>query len=550
MIRKQLEEGIRRAWRAVLGERTPAEGNLFFVVERQTREEFGDYASNVALVGAKVWGGKPRDLAEALRAAVDLGPGKIDRIEVAGPGFLNFFLHDQWLRETLREIVAQGENFGRYLGPRKGKVQVEFVSANPTGPLTVGHGRNAVLGDSIARLLEWTGWKVVREYYFNDAGRQMRLLAESVRARCGELLGRKVEFPEEGYQGQYIWDIARQLVAEEGEKVWERDWSYFKQRAEAAIFEDIKATLDRLGIRFDVFYNEQTLYDEGKVDEVIAELRRRGYVYEKEGALWFQATALGLEQDRVMVKSTGEPTYRLPDIAYHREKLRRGFDRIINVLGADHAAEAPDVLAGLRALGYDPKPIEVVFYQFVTLTRGGQQVRMSTRRANFVTMDELLDEVGPDVARYFFLLRSASSHIEFDLDLAKEQSEKNPVYYVQYAHARICSILRQPEADRMWSREDLGPLEQLTHPAERTLLKALVAFPEEVEEAAKRREPHRLTRYAQELATEFHNFYTQCRVLDRRNPALSRARLSLVQATRTVLRSTLGLLGVGAPERM
>jgi len=534
----------------VLGERTPAEGNLFFVVERQTRGEFGDYASNVALVGAKVWGGKPRDLAEALRAAVDLGPGKIDRIEVAGPGFLNFFLHDQWLRETLREIVAQGENFGRYLGPRKGKVQVEFVSANPTGPLTVGHGRNAVLGDSIARLLEWTGWKVVREYYFNDAGRQMRLLAESVRARCGELLGRKVEFPEEGYQGQYIWDIARQLVAEEGEKVWERDWSYFKQRAEAAIFEDIKATLDRLGIRFDVFYNEQTLYDEGKVDEVIAELRRRGYVYEKEGALWFQATALGLEQDRVMVKSTGEPTYRLPDIAYHREKLRRGFDRIINVLGADHAAEAPDVLAGLRALGYDPKPIEVVFYQFVTLTRGGQQVRMSTRRANFVTMDELLDEVGPDVARYFFLLRSASSHIEFDLDLAKEQSEKNPVYYVQYAHARICSILRQPEADRMWSREDLGPLEQLTHPAERTLLKALVAFPEEVEEAAKRREPHRLTRYAQELATEFHNFYTQCRVLDRRNPALSRARLSLVQATRTVLRSTLGLLGVGAPERM
>ncbi|HIE50549.1 MAG TPA: arginine--tRNA ligase, partial [Armatimonadetes bacterium] len=371
MIRKQLEEGIRRAWRAVLGERTPAEGNLFFVVERQTRGEFGDYASNVALVGAKVWGGKPRDLAEALRAAVDLGPGKIDRIEVAGPGFLNFFLHDQWLRETLREIVAQGENFGRYLGPRKGKVQVEFVSANPTGPLTVGHGRNAVLGDSIARLLEWTGWKVVREYYFNDAGRQMRLLAESVRARCGELLGRKVEFPEEGYQGQYIWDIARQLVAEEGEKVWERDWSYFKQRAEAAIFEDIKATLDRLGIRFDVFYNEQTLYDEGKVDEVIAELRRRGYVYEKEGALWFQATALGLEQDRVMVKSTGEPTYRLPDIAYHREKLRRGFDRIINVLGADHAAEAPDVLAGLRALGYDPKPIEVVFYQFVTLTRGG-----------------------------------------------------------------------------------------------------------------------------------------------------------------------------------
>ncbi len=419
---------------------------------------------------------------------------KIKSVEIAGPGFINFRFADNWLYNQLEEILADSASFGRSDANKSKHILIEFVSANPTGPLTVGHGRNAVLGDTLARLYEWTSAKVDREYYFNDAGRQMRVLGESVRARYMELLGLKAEFPEGGYEGEYIIDIAQAVLDEKGDSLKDTDdYTEFKNVAQEEIFKDIQATLERMNIRMNKFFNEHDLYVNGAIDEVVAKLREKGLVYEADDATWFKTTEFGKDKDTVLIKSTGEPTYRLPDIAYHANKLDRKYDLCIDIFGADHIATYPDVLSGIRALGYDDTKVDVLVYQFVTLIKNGKPFKMSTRKANFVTLDELMDEVGSDVTRFFFLMRSPTTHLEFDIDQAKEASEKNPVFYLQYAHARIKSILRK--VDDEYEFEGAPDLSLLTHEAEIALIKSMLNFPEVIQQSAFHKEPHRLITY-------------------------------------------------------
>ncbi len=517
--------------------------------EQPRQPQHGDLTTNVAMVAAKASHTNPRQLAERLVAALNTDPRLVERVEIAGPGFINFRFTPAFFQEQMQAILVAGSRFGRSASGAGVKTQVEFVSANPTGPLTVGHGRGAVYGDTVARLLEWTGHAVTREYYFNNAGRQMRILGDSVKQRYLELLGDAIAFPEDYYQGEYIRDIARHLLEQHSDRLRnEPAEGLFKEQAEAEIFDDIKKTLARLGIVHDVFSNENTLYEKGLVDDVIAELRKRGLAYDAEGATWFKATAFGSEKDKVIVKASGEPTYRLPDIAYHREKLRRGFDLVIDVLGADHIATYPDVLAGVKALGCDEKKIKVLIHQFVTIVQNGEVVKMSTRKANFVTLDELVDEVGADVVRYFFLMRGIGSHLNFDLALAKEQSEQNPVLYLQYAHARIASIIRNAESLGI---DVTGPAESslLNEEEEIKLIKSLLRFPDVVESCASTFEPHRLAEYLHDLAGEFHRFYHEHRVIGEDKPLMA-ARIGLCRAVKTVIGNGCSILGIAALERM
>jgi arginyl-tRNA synthetase len=517
--------------------------------EKPRIETHGDLTTNVAMVAAKHLKINPRQFAQQLLDGMKVDPNLIGKIEIAGPGFINFYFTENFFRRQLTEIIAGGAQFGKNNSGRGLKTQVEFVSANPTGPLTVGHGRGAVYGDTVARLLEWTGYNVTREYYFNNAGRQMRILGDSVRMRYLELLGEQIEFPEDYYQGEYIKDIAQHLIESNGDKLKnEPAEGLFKAQAEREIFDDIKKTLARIGVQHDIFFNENTLYETGQVKEVIEAFRQKDLAYDQEGAVWFRATAFGGEKDKVIVKATGEPTYRLPDIAYHRDKLRRGFEQIIDVLGADHVATYPDVLAGLQALGYDPSKVKVLIHQFVTIMQGGEVVKMSTRKANFITLDELIDEVGTDVVRYFFLMRGIGSHLNFDLKLAKEQSEENPVYYLQYAHARIASIIRhaQDQGHEMASSPDLG----LLNTAEEIgLMKMLIQFPDILESCAATYEPHRLAEYLHDVAGSFHKFYHEHKVVSE-DAALTSARLALCNGVKIVLANGFAILGITAPEKM
>ncbi|MDR9410150.1 MAG: arginine--tRNA ligase, partial [Balneolaceae bacterium] len=441
-----------------------------------------------------------------------------------------------------------GTEFGKTTDNQGIKCLVEFVSANPTGPLTVGHGRNAVLGDTVSRLLEWTGADVQREYYFNNAGRQMRMLGLSVQARYLEELKLDSEFPEGGYEGGYIKDIAKQLLEEHGDKLADKeDVTLFKEKAETVIFEEIQNTLGRMKIEMDSFFNEHTLYEDGSIDQVVQTFREKELAYDKDGAVWFKTTEFGKDQDTVLIKSSGEPTYRLPDIAYHANKLDRGFDLCIDVFGADHIDTYPDVLSGIDVLGYDKEKVEVLVYQFVTLVKDGKPFKMSTRKANFVTLDELMDEVGEDVTRFFFLMRSPNTHLEFDIITAKETGEKNPVFYLQYAHARIQSILRK--IDEIAEFIDDIDLSVLTHESEITLIKKLIAFPEAISLAAQHREPHRLITYLNELASSFTSFYHDCRIIGEEEEIMQ-ARTGLAKASATVLANGLGILGIEAPDRM
>jgi arginyl-tRNA synthetase len=522
----------------------------------------GDYATNVAMLLAKAHRRPPRQVAEAILAHLP-GVAEIERAEVAGPGFVNVFLAPQYCRAGLVRLLAEEDRFGTDTEGRGRRAMAEFVSANPTGPLTVGHGRQAILGDSVARLFQAMGYETLREYYFNNAGRQMRILGESVRARYLALLGRPVGFPEDGYQGDYIREIAAALRDRHGESLAGGGHeSVFRQAAEDGIFADIRRTLDRLGIRFDVYYNEDSLYTSGKIEETLAALHDAGLAYEKDGATWLRCTAIGRPQDRVLVKSYGdrEPTYRLPDIAYHREKLRRGFDVIVNVQGADHIEEGKDVVAAIGALGLPADRIRYLIHQFVTITRGGVEVKMSTRRATYVTIDDLLDQVGSvDVFRWFMATRSAQNHLNFDLDAAMEQDwQKNPVFYVQYAHARVASIFNHarergvavPDA---WSEADLAPLAALE---ELALAKTLLRFPQTVAGAARALEPHRVAVYLYDLAAQLHAYHhlgthtPTFRIVRPEESALTRARLALARAVAQVLRNGLALLGVTAPESM
>jgi arginyl-tRNA synthetase len=522
-------------------------------VELPRHESHGDAATPVAMQLAKQLGKPPRAIAEELIAAMVYDPAMIAAIEIAGPGFINFRLARGYYADVARRIHAVGERFGfseRYASKR---ANVEYVSANPTGPLHPGHGRNVALGDSIARLLEAVGYRVTREYYFNNAGRQMQNLARSIYARYRQLLGDDYPFDDEnGYRGQYIVEIARELVEEYGDQLREESEEHLaicRAKGEAWCFASIRRTLERLDVHHDVYFNEYSLYTDGHIARTVEQLRQRGLVYEKDGATWIATTKLGLEQDRVIIKSTGEPTYRLPDMAYHCIKLSRGDDLVVDVFGADHIATIQEVLAAVRALGYDTSRVKVVLHQMVTFMKDGAPFKLSKRSGEQYTLDDLIDELGADVVRYFFVMRAAETQLVFDLNLAREQSDTNPVFYLQYAHARICSVFAN--AEQLGIRLDgLPDLSVIEHPAECALIKALAQFPAVVERAADHLAPYIVADYLHSAAEAFHTFYHECRILGAPRDEIVRARLALAQATRTVLRNGLHLLGVSAPERM
>jgi|TARA_B110000914_G_scaffold8176_1_gene6788 arginyl-tRNA synthetase len=509
---------------------------------------FGDLSSNLPLVIAKELKKKPMDIGEEILEAFNSKlPNYISKVTVTQPGFLNFEIKKSYFQNQIKTIMEQSKSFGRGHSGLDKRANVEFVSANPTGPLTIGHGRNAVLGDTVSNILEWQGYDVTREYYFNDAGRQMRILGESVEARYNEILGKKFSFPEDGYQGDYIKEIA-QIVLNESKNKPNLEKEIFKKTAEKEIFKDIKKSLNKLGIHFNIFTNEKTFYENGDIERLLEELRSKNLIYEKDNATWFKTSALGKEQDRVFIKSTGEPTYRVPDTAYHKNKVEREFDLIIDIFGADHADTYPDVLLALEALNQRTDHIKVLLYQFVTLLKEGEKVKMSTRKANYITLDYLVKEVGLDVVRYFFIMRSMNTHLDFDLDLAKDQSEKNPVFYLQYAYARICNIIKRGESSETTFNEKFNPA-VLSDPEELYLLKYLIRFPDFMNLAYENLEPQNIANYLQELSSRFHKFYSHCRVLSE-DSEISKARMALVKSVKVVLENGLNVLGISCPERM
>lgn len=552
MIRARLKEVVDKCFQqGVTAGHWSEAGADKFAVELPKHKGQGDFSTNIAMVLAGIEKKKPRDIAAIIAEMLADEGELIDKVDIAGPGFVNVFIRPDVWRGVIDSVDEAGTSFGRSNVGDGRKVMVEFVSANPTGPLSIGHGRQAILGDSIARLLEATGHDVFREYYYNDAGRQMRVLGESTRARYLETVNLPYEFPEDGYQGEYIYEIAKELVDEHGDSLKDvQEVDPFKQKAERFIFKDISKTLERMGIVFDNYFNEHTLYTDGHIDDVVKQLRDMGYVYEKDDATWFKTTEFGHDQDRVIIKSSGEPTYRLPDIAYHREKYKRNFDWMIDIFGSDHIATVPDVLAGVKALGYDESKVTVVLHQFVTLTRDGKQVKMSTRKATFVTVDELIDLVGVDVLRFFFMMRKADSQLEFDIELATKESQENPVYYVQYGHARMCSILAQAAAKGV-DATGVGAeeLALLVEPEEMELLKTMSQFPTMLEGAALDLAPHKVIFYLLELAGQFHSYYNKHKVVGD-DMALSRARLKLIESLRTVFKNGLDIIGLTAPEKM
>ena len=556
------------------------------VIERTRDPAHGDFATNAALVNSKAAKMRPRDLAERLVAALPLS-AMVSAVDIAGPGFINFRLADAAYRLLIPEILEQGHSFGRSeLGAGR-RVQVEFVSANPTGPLHVGHGRGAAYGAVVADLLDAVGYRVHREYYVNDAGRQMDILATSVWLRYLELCGEALDFPSNGYKGDYVWDIAATLHRDHGDAYRHIAAEVFEgvpldapaggdkeshidgliARAKAllgdnryrfvfelglnVILDDIRDDLSLFGVDYQEWYSERSLTESGAVNKAIDRLRASGHLYEKAGAWWFRSTDFGDEKDRVVVRDNGQTTYFASDIAYHMDKLERGFDRVIDIWGADHHGYIPRVKAALQATGADASKLDVLLVQFAVLYRGGEKVQMSTRSGEFVTLRELRKEVGRDAARFFYVMRKCEQHMDFDLDLAKSQSSDNPVYYVQYAHARIHAVLRQA-AERLIDvapSEGAANLEQLVESHELDLLKALSRYPEVVESAATNEEPHQLTNYLRELANAFHTYYNAHQFLVD-DAALRDARIKLILATREVLRNGLNLLGVSAPEQM
>jgi arginyl-tRNA synthetase len=550
LVDSLLRRGIERANRA--GRLKTKD--VAITLEAPRDPNHGDLANNAPLLLAKAEGKPPLTIAEVIREYMEIPP-EIE-ITIARPGFINFRMAPTYWRSELKRAAAAGPGF---VYPQVGggrKVQVEFLSANPTGPLTVGHGRNAVLGDTIARLHHATGYQVTREYYFNDGGRQMKLLAKSVRARYLEEMGLPAEMPEDGYHGEYIREIAQMLRTTHGQTLVDEaaDAEVYRAAAVRTIFADIRHTCERLGISFDIYTNELDLIRGGQVEAALNGLRSRGLIEERDGALWLKGEVLNLpnQKDQVLVRSTGEPTYRTPDIAYHIEKLKRRFDEVIDVFGADHIAEHEGVIAAVKALGYDTRPIRAIIYQFVTLTRGGEKVKMSTRRATYVTLDELIDEVGPDVVRFFFLFRKHDTHLDFDLDLAKRQAPENPVFYVQYAHARLASVFREAEKAGFTFDDNHAADLQLLGKEELALAKKALGLRDVVADATTGLEPHRIPFYLLELAGDFHRYYNKPanRIIDAEHREVSLARLFLAQVLKNAIASGLQLLGVTSPERM
>lgn len=509
--------------------------------------EFGDISTNLALTLTKFLKKPPMDIAEMIRNRITLDESLISEVTVTAPGFINFRISPAYYQSLVSVILQESEQYGCGNSGTDKTANVEFVSANPTGPLTVGHGRQSVLGDVVSSILEWHGYDVTREYYFNDAGRQMRLLGQSVEARYFQQMGHDAELPEDGYQGDYIKTIAKKIIEVEGDSLESGD-PIFRKTAEDLIFDMIKSTLKNLGIIHKQFTNEKTFYDSGAIGDVLQKLRDKGLIYEKDNATWFKTTVLGKDQDRVLIKSSGEPTYRLPDMAYHCNKMDRGFDLVVDIFGADHVDTYPDIVSVLGILGYDVRKMKVLIHQFVTLVRGGQTVKMSTRKGEFITLDELTREVGKDVVRYFFIMRSMNSHLNFDLDLAKDHSDQNPVFYLQYAHARICNIIKHGKSLGHEFTKDFEP-SLLDHDAEISLLNTLHHFPELMEQVLETLEPQTIANYLQDLAASFHKFYTQCKVITD-DTSLTQSRLALISAARIVLANGLRILGITAPKRM
>ena len=516
--------------------------------EKPKIADHGDLATNVAMTLARVAKKNPRQIAQDIIDRLELDEKKISAVEIAGPGFINFRFSSAHLYDGVADILRLGGDYGRSSAGEKKTVNVEWVSANPTGPLHAGHGRQVCIGETICSLLEWTGWEVTREYYFNNAGNQMQNLAITVRERYRALFGEKENEENLHYAGDYIRDIACAIAEEHGDAKMSAELDFFRGEGERWCFAVIRKTLDRLSVHHDVFYNEDSLYSEGKIDTVLSDLREKGLAYEKDGAVWLKTTEFGADKDRVIVKSSGEPTYRLPDIAYHKEKILRGFDRVIDIFGADHIATIPDVLAAVRSFGLGTDHVAVIIHQMVSFVNEGETVKMSKRSGNVYSLDDLIDDVGIDAVRYFFIMRSASSQLEFDIKLAQEQSENNPVYYLQYAHARIASILRFAESEGLHS-DDALQLQLLTHESEIALIKELLQFGDIIQLAARTYDTQHLCTYLHGVATAFHKFYHDCRVVTE-DRALSGARLALCHASRQVLANGFDIIGIQAPEKM
>lgn len=525
-----------------------------FVVEVPREKDHGDFATNMAMLLAKPARSSPRKIAEALAGELELKNSPVEKVEVAGPGFINLYLKSDWTFSELLGILSQDENYGRVDIGGGQSIQVEFVSANPTGLLHMGNARGAALGDSLSALLEFAGFEVTKEFYINDAGNQVECFGRSLEARYLQLLGRQAEVPEEGYHGEDIIDTMKGFIQKYGDRYLEVSEG---ERREAMVgyslaekIGAIKSTLKEFGVEYDVWFSEQSLHQSGAVANAIDRLRQRGHLYDHEDAVWFRATDFGVEKDEVLVRSNGVPTYFAADIAYHMNKFERGFQRVINIWGADHHGHIPRMKGAVAALGYDPDALQIIIMQLVRLYKNGVIVRMSKRTGQFVTLEELMEEVGRDAARYFFVMRSPDSHLEFDLDLAKARTNENPVYYIQYAHARICSILRQLEDQgRELPEPSRANLSLLAEEPEIILARKLADFPEEVAASARDMAPHRIARYIHEVAGLLHSYYNAHRVISDRED-LTDARLVLVMATRLVIRNGLKLLGLSAPERM
>ena len=550
-IKQQIEQALIRAVEAAVEEGILPEGAALppVLLEEPPEKELGDFATNFAMQSARVFRQSPQKIAAAIRDR--LAGDWLDHAEVAGPGFLNLYLKKTVLSDTLRAVLAAGEEFGTLPPNGAPRIQVEYVSANPTGPLHVGHGRGAAVGSALVKLLRTAGYTVDSEYYVNDAGNQMNLLAVSVNARYLELLGKSVEFPENGYHGADIVETAQRIIDRDGDKYLslpeEERLKLFQDVAYREKLAALEEDLADFGVTFDRWYSERTLHPEA-VRRVVDVLLERGTAYEKDGAVWLRSTDYGDDKDRVIFRDNGVPTYLAADIAYHDDKYRRGYGRLINIWGADHHGYVARVKASMAALGHDPEELTVLLLQMVSLYRDGTLVKLSKRTGETVTLRELMEEVGVDAARYFFLMRSLDSQLDFDLDLATKKSNENPVYYIQYAHARISSIFRQADEAGIAVR-DGAELELLTDETEIALIKKIAAYPEEIARAAAEFAPQRIARYSHELAGAFHSFYNKCRIVGQ-EPSLASARLALVLATGRVIRHSLGVLGVSAPEKM
>ena len=554
-MKKKIAGLIEKSISACVAAGLMTESDLPYIeVEVPASAEHGDFSSNAAMILASRAKQNPRRIAQAIRDHLHDAESILEKTEIAGPGFLNFFVKDSFWRQSLSDILNSKESYGRLnLGGGR-KVQVEFVSANPTGPLHIGHARGAVVGDVLTALLRVAGYHVSREYYINDAGSQMDNLGKSVLYRYRELFGEKTDFPESCYHGGYITEIAREIAQLEADIYLEKNEkdaiAYFNSVASEVIMEGIKKDLRDFGVTFDSYFSEKELYRENGVNDLLTSLREKGFIYSDGGTLWFKTTDYGDEKDRVVIRQNGEPTYFAADIAYHQNKFSRGFETLIDIWGADHHGYIPRLQASIQALGHDKNDLKIILVQLVNLLRAGQPVAMSTRAGEFVTLREVLDEVGKDAARYNFLMRRSDSHLDFDLEVAKKQSNENPVYYVQYAHARICSILRLAAEKGMAKPScENCDLSLLSGPEEKTLMKMMAAYPDMLEGAAKSLEVHRITFYLNELAAVFHSYYNKAKVVTDDAP-LSAARLVLVEALRVVLKNALKILGVGAPEKM